>query len=91
MEPEGSLLLYSQEPSTELCLETDESSLHSYTLLNCVNSISHLCLGLPDGSSFEVFQSKLYVHLSSPMHVACPVHSILLDLIVTIILVKFKF
>jgi len=44
---------------------------------------SHLCLGLPSGPSSSGFSTKtLHGPLPFPMHATCPIHLILLNLII---------
>jgi hypothetical protein len=81
MEHEGSLPC-SQEPSTGLYSEPDESNPYHPSYLRSILILStHLRLGLPSGLFRSGFPTNiLYVFLFSPIHATCPVHLILLDL-----------
>jgi hypothetical protein len=88
MEPKGSLPC-SQELSTGHYPEPDESSpyhpvvsIRSILILSC-----HLLLG-PHGSLFWLPTKVLYAFLFCQMCATCPVHLILLDLVILIVLVK---
>jgi len=64
MELEGSFLC-SQEPTTGLYSDPDQSNPHLPTLTSSLILYLHLLLDLPSGSSLQVFQPK-FMYFSSP-------------------------
>jgi hypothetical protein len=83
MEHIGSLLC-SQEPATGTCPDPDASSPQLLTHFPKFhyNIIFHLCMGLLSGLFPLGFPTKkFYVFLISTVHITCPVHHILLDLV----------
>jgi hypothetical protein len=89
VEYEGSLPT-SQELTTCPYPEPDQSSPHYPHLISKRSVLilsTHLSLGLPNGLFPCAFPTKnLYVFHFSPTRTTCPVHLILLDLIILIIL-----
>jgi hypothetical protein len=85
MEPYGSLSC-SQEPSTSLYPEPDQSSTYHIILSKIdFNIVHHLCLGLPSGLFPSGFPTIiLYAFLFSPIRTTFPTHSVFLDLIILI-------
>jgi hypothetical protein len=86
MEPEGSLPR-SQEPSTGLYPEPDQSNLSRPIYLRFILSLfTHLCFGLHSGLFPSGFPTNiLYGFLLSLIRATCSDPFILLDLIILII------
>jgi hypothetical protein len=81
MEPEGSLPC-SQQPASDPYPEPDASNQHFLTLTSILILFSHLRLCFPKWSLSFRFSKQNTVRISHiPVHVTCPVHPILLDLI----------
>jgi hypothetical protein len=82
-EPEGSSPC-SHEPSTGPYPELDRSSpYHPISPRSILMLSTHLRFGLPSGLLPSVFLTNiLYAFLVSPIRATCPVHLILLDLII---------
>jgi hypothetical protein len=88
MEPEV-WILFSQESSTSPILsQINPVSTTPPNLFQIhFNTITHLLLGLPSGLFLSgILINILYEFRFSPIHVTCPAHLILLDLIILILL-----
>jgi hypothetical protein len=85
LEPTGSLLC-SQEPSTGLYAESDQSSLYHpfLSVLSILMLSIDLCRGLPSG----LLSHLNPICIPTPIRAAYLAHVILLDLIILIILGK---
>jgi hypothetical protein len=85
MEPEGSLP-YSQQLSAGPYPEPDQTSPYHPILYKIhFNIIFHLDPGLPSCLFPSGFPTKIEYAFLFPFHATCPVHLILLDLMIPII------